>query len=124
MFCKRCAKITRRLSFDPDCEPWAELWSGSCIWDDEISREWCWDCVQKTRYIFHVRYQITTEESVDPPTLAWWQQLEREFPTWPVFRPERRSPELAERFRRMVRHSLKRTCLELERWERDIDADS
>jgi hypothetical protein len=69
--------------------------------------------------LFHLRYQITVGDSVPPEAVTYFVELERQFPNWPFFRPERRSPEIAETVRRMVRHNLKRACVEVERMDRE-----
>ncbi len=33
LFCERCALLVRRLAYDPVAKPYAELMSGSCIWE-------------------------------------------------------------------------------------------
>ncbi len=119
MFCERCAELTRQLTFDPLAEPLAELLTGSCIWADERCRDWCSECTDKVKELFHLRYQMTVGDSVPPEAVAYFLNLEKQFPTWPLFRPERRSPEVAETVRRMVRHNLKRACIEVERMDRE-----
>lgn len=119
MFCERCAPLTRTLTFNPAVEPRAELMSGSCVWADEIHRGWCTQCVWKTREVFHLRYQITVGETVPPEAVAHFRELEQLFPNWPVFRPERRSPEIAERVRLMVRRNRRQACVALERLDRE-----
>jgi hypothetical protein len=119
MFCERCAVLTRQLIYDPAAEPRAELMSGSCMWADEISREWCIQCIWKTRAWFHLRYQLTVGELVPPEAMERWGQLEQEYPNWPLFRPERRSPEIAERVWRMVHRATRRACIDLERMDRE-----
>src|SRR5262249_13971833 len=108
MFCQRCAPLTRRLSYDPAARPRAELMSGSCIWDDEICQEWCIDCIWKTRVVFHLRYSMTVGETIPLDTQELWQQLEREFPNWPLFRSERRSQEVARQVHWMVKSNSRR----------------
>jgi len=95
------------------------LMSGSCIWPDEISREWCIPCIWKTREWFHLRYRITVGEPVPVGELERWRQLVQEYPNWPLFRPERHSPEIAERIRRLVHRATRRACVELARMERE-----
>jgi hypothetical protein len=119
MFCDRCAPLTRTLTFDPAAEPQAELMSGSCMWADEIHRDWGIQCIWKTREVFHLRYQITVGEAVKPQSVAYFSDLEQQFPNWPLFRPERRSPEIAERMRRMVRRNTRQACVDLERMDRE-----
>jgi len=119
MFCERCSALTRSLTFDPAAEPRAELMSGSCMWADEIHRDWCIQCVWNTREVFHVRYQLTVGERVPPEAVAYFRQLEQEFPSWPLFRPERRSPDIAARIRRMVRRNTRQACIDLERLDRE-----
>jgi len=119
MFCERCAPLTRTLMVDPAAEPRAELMSGSCIWDDEIHREWCIQCVWKAREVFQLRFQITVGEQVPPEAMAFFLALERQFPTWPFFRPERHSPEIAEQVRRLVHRNTRQACIDLERMERE-----
>lgn len=119
MFCEQCDPLTRTLTFDPGAEPRAELMSGSCIWADEMHPGWCVPCVWKTREFFHVRYQITVGEPVAPESEAYFRELEQQFPNWPLFRPERRSPEIAERVRRIVRRNSRQACIDLERMDRE-----
>lgn len=119
MFCERCAPLTRTLAFDPAAEPRAELMSGSCMWADEIHRDWCIRCVWKTREVFHLRFQITLGEPVPAESEAYFHDLERQFPDWPLFRPERRSPEIAEQLRRTVRRNTRQACIDLERMGRE-----
>ena len=119
MFCERCAQLTRRLTWDPLAEPRAELLTGSCIWMDERCRDWCSECTDKVKELFHLRYQMTVSESVPPEAVAYFLELEKRFPNWPLFRPERRSPEIADKVRRMVRHNLKRACIEIEKMDRE-----
>jgi hypothetical protein len=64
MFCERCAPLTRQLIFDPAAEPHAELMSGSCMWSDEISREWCIQCIWKQRQWFHVVNPVRRQSQV------------------------------------------------------------
>jgi hypothetical protein len=120
MFCEHCAPLTRALAYDPFAEPFAELMSGSCWWPDEISLHWCIPCIWDMRTVFHVRYRMTVGESVDPRALEEWARLQQEFPEWPLFRPERHSPEIADKVRRMVRRANRRACIEFERMEREL----
>jgi hypothetical protein len=89
------------------------------MWADEIHRNWCIRCVWKTREVFHLRYQITVGEAVAPESMTYFRELEQQFPNWPLFRPERRSPEMAERVRRMVRRNTRQACVDLERLDRE-----
>lgn len=102
MFCDKCAPWARSLVYDPNARFAAELLSGSCIWADEHTTEWCMDCVGRTRFLFHARYCMTVGEPVTPEAQALWDQAEREFPEWPFFRPERRSAAIADEVRRLV----------------------
>jgi hypothetical protein len=86
---------------------------------DERCRDWCGECTDKMKKLFHLRYQITVGDSVPPQAVAYFLELETQFPNWPLFRPERRSREIAEKVRRMVRHNLKRACIEIEKLDRE-----
>jgi hypothetical protein len=119
MFCERCTFLTRHLSYNPEAMPNVELLSGSCIWPDEVSRDWCTQCIWKTREWFHVRYQLTVGEPIPAKALKRWEQLEREYPNWPLFRPERRSPAIAEEVRREVQSDSRLACDELDRLIRE-----
>jgi hypothetical protein len=119
MFCERCAALTRSLTFDPAAEPRPEVMSGSCRWADEIHPDWCIECHWSMRKLFHLRYQLTVGEAVAPEAVANLIRLEEQFPHWPFFRPERRSPEIAERVRRMVRRNSRKFCVDMERLERE-----
>jgi hypothetical protein len=107
------------LTYDAAAEPRAELMSGSCMWPDEISRDWCIECVWRTREVFHLRYQLTLGEQLPTEAMERWRQLEADYPNWPLFRPERRSPEIAERVRGMVHRAIRRACIELGRMDRE-----
>lgn len=102
MFCERCDLLTRRLAYESADRPGAELFSGSCMWADEVCREWCHRCMEETRLLFHARYCMTVGEPVSPEARSLWDQAEKEFPSWPIFLPERRSPEIAVEIRRLV----------------------
>jgi hypothetical protein len=119
VFCERCAALTRQLQYDPLAEPRAELLTGSCIWTDERCRDWCSECTDKVKELFHLRYQITVGDSVPAAAVAYFLELERRCPNWPFFRPERRSPEIAEKIRRMVRHNTRRACIAIETMDRE-----
>jgi hypothetical protein len=88
------------------------------MWADEINRGWCIQCIWKTREIFHLRFQITVGEQVPVESLAYFRELE-EFPNWPLFRPERRVPEIAEWVRNLVHRNTRQACIDLERMDRE-----
>ena len=69
--------------------------------------------------LFHLRYQITVGDSVPPEAVAYFLELEKQLPSWPLFRQERRSPEIAEKIREMVRHNTRRACITIERMDRE-----
>jgi len=69
--------------------------------------------------LFHLRYQITVGDSVPAEAVAYFLELEKRFHNWPFFRPERRSPEIADKIRRMVRYNTKRACIAIERMDRE-----
>ena len=119
MFCAQCAPLTCTLAFDPFAEPRAELMSGSCMWADEIHRGWCIECIWKTREVFHLRFQMTVGDQVPAESVAYFRELERQFPNWPLFRPERRSPEIAERVRHMVHRNRRQACIDLARMDQE-----
>lgn len=119
MFCEQCAELTRRLTYDLLAEPRAELLTGSCIWRDEWCRDWCGECTEKVKELLHLRYQITIGEAVPSVAVTYFLDLGKQFPNWALFRPERRSPEIAQKVRRMVRHNLERACIAIERWDRE-----
>jgi hypothetical protein len=89
------------------------------MWPDEISREWCSECIGKMRQWFHLRYQLTVGKPVPVEALEALGHLQQKYPNWPFFRPERRSAEIADRVRRMVHHATRRACIELERMDRE-----
>lgn len=107
------APLTCTLTFDPAAVPRAELMSGSCMWTDETHRGWGIRCIWNTRELFHLRYQITVGEPVPPEAVASSHDLEQQFPNWPLFRPERRSPEIAEQVRCMVQRNSRQACIGL-----------
>jgi hypothetical protein len=123
MFCQRCTEIIRQLRYDPAAVPFAELLTGSCIWRDEYSWDWCSDCDGTARQLFNLRYRMTVGESLPQEAIEIWKELERVFPDWPLFRPERRSPEIADKVERMVRHCTNRAIIECERYEREQQRD-
>lgn len=62
---------------------------------------------------------MTVGEPVSPKSVAYFHELEQQFPNWPLFRPERRSPEIAERMRRMVDRNTRQACIDLKRMARE-----
>src|SRR5689334_7081577 len=60
---------------------------------------------------------LTFDPAAEP--VAYFRELEEQFPNWPLFRPERRAPEVAERVRRMVHRNTRRACIDLERMDRE-----
>ncbi len=110
MFCEQCATMTRRLSFDPSAGFGAELFTGSCIWNDECCPRWCIPCSDATRALFHARYCMTVGAPVSPEVQSLWEQTRTEFPDWPLFRPERRSAAIAGDVRRLVEEQLQAEC--------------
>jgi hypothetical protein len=94
--------------------------SGSCWWPDEISPEWCTRCFWDMRAVFYLRYCMTVGEAIDHRAFEAWERLKQEFPEWPLFRPERRSPEMADKVRRLVHLANRRACIEMERMEREF----
>lgn len=118
LFCHRCQVRTRKLAFDPAAEPIAELTSGFCIWPDEVDREWCHLCISKARVAFHTRYRLTGGEPVSQDAVECFFQLEKQYPAWPIFRPERRLPEIAKLVRGMVQRATRRACVNAERFDR------
>lgn len=119
MFCERCMSLTHALTFDPAAVPRAELLSGSCMWADEIHPDWCIHCIGKTREVFHLRHQLTVGEPAPAESTAYFRALEQQFPNWPLFRPERRAPEIAEQVRRLVRRNRRQACVEWARMDRE-----
>jgi hypothetical protein len=63
---------------------------------------------------------MTVGESIDHLAREAWERLEREFLEWPLFRPERRSSEIADKIRSLVHRANRRACIELERMEREF----
>ncbi len=110
MFCERCSDLTRGMEHDPAAGLFAELLTGSCIWKDEICRQWCFPCQNRTRRLFHARYCMTVGEPVEPEHQSLWDQAERDFPNWPIFRPERRSSAIADQVRRLVEDNFEKCC--------------
>ena len=52
-------------------------------------------------------------------SVAYFCELEQQFPNWPLFRPERRSPEIASQVRRLVRRNTRQACIAFERMDRE-----
>jgi hypothetical protein len=119
MFCEKCAVLTRRLVYDPVATSGVEFLSGALIWSDERSLEWCWDCVQRARHWFRLRYEIVVGDPVSNATMEAWRQLQREYPNWPLFRLERCSSQNPEKVRRMVYRATRKFCVNMERLDRE-----
>lgn len=119
LFCSKCAPLASQLAYDPAAESFAEMLSGSLIWRDETARGWCTPCAQATRKVFHLRYCMTVGDPLDPEAVELWQRLEQEFPNWPLFRPDRRSPENGPELRRTIDSKTEQFWEELQQITRE-----
>ena len=111
--------ILRQASGDVNASHSYEMLSGGFAWSDECLRQAARICMEHgswaVRYVMGYRASLIREdprEDLRPP----WDQLLRECPDWPGFRPERRDPSWAQELDRERR----KRCVEFRRLERRI----
>jgi hypothetical protein len=119
LFPERALSILRAARWDPNASYSYEIMSGGFAWSDERLAEAASICTEQGSWAFRVIMgyrtslirQIPREELRSP-----WDQLLRECPDWPGFRPERRAPSLAPALDREWR----KTCVGFRRLERRL----
>ena len=90
--------ILRQARWEPDATHSYEVMSGGFAWSDERLSQLSTACMAEGswafRYLMGYRASLirgAPREELRPP----WDQLLRECPEWPGFRPERSDPSLA-----------------------------
>lgn len=100
MFPESALVILRRTRWNPESKCGYEGLSGGLVWSDEFPREAIEACVSVDNWAFrHVlgyRASLIRGEPREELRSAW-DQLARECPDWPGFRPGRQASELRER---------------------------
>src|SRR5690242_5971398 len=89
--------ILRQTRFDPDAKRSFDGMSGGFRWDDEFPNEAITACMRINNYAFRVviAYRASLVSGKPREELrASWDQLLRECPEWPGFRPDRQSTTL------------------------------
>jgi hypothetical protein len=91
--------ILRQTRWNPRAAWRYEGLSGGLVWDDELPREAIEACGRVDswahRYVLGYRASLIRGEPSEGLRAAW-DQLARECPEWPGFRPERQAAELRE----------------------------
>jgi hypothetical protein len=101
--------LLRRTVFQPDAQRHYDMLSDSFWWSDELLLEMAGLCLSKKNWAFRtlLSYRGTLIQGQPCEQLrAPWDQLARECPNWPGFRPERRSTELLPALQRAGRRAL------------------
>jgi hypothetical protein len=96
-FPEKALAILRKTKWNPQAKWFYEGMSGGLIWDDEFPEEALTACVSVGNWAlrFVVGYRASLiRESPREELRASWDQLLRQCPQWPGFRPERRASEL------------------------------
>jgi hypothetical protein len=100
LFPESALTILRRINWDPNASCLYEGMSGGLVWGDEFPREAFSDSHREVigamRFVLGYRASLIRGQPREGLRSAW-EQLARECPRWPGFRPERRAPELRDR---------------------------
>jgi hypothetical protein len=99
LFPEKTLAIIRQARWNPDAACSYEGLSGGLTWDDEFPREAISACVQADNWAFRAVWAYRASLIRGQPReelRATWDQLARECPHWPGFRPERCAAELRE----------------------------
>lgn len=89
--------ILREARWKPDAKREFELMSGGFVWSDEHLGDIALLCVELDNWAFRevIAYRASLIRSAPRTELREpWEQLRRECPDWPGFRPERCDPSL------------------------------
>lgn len=109
--------ILRQAKWDANAKRSYDAMSGGFGWSDERLGDVAFLCVEVGNWAFRylMGYRASLIRGAPREELrAAWDQLRRECPDWPGFRPERASPDLAVELKREDR----RICREFLRAER------
>jgi len=101
--------LLRRATFRLDAQRHYDMLSDSFWWSDEMLFEMSSLCLAKDNWAFRnlMGYRGTLIKGQPCDRLrAPWDQLAREGPSWPGFRPERCSTELLPALKRAGRRAL------------------
>jgi hypothetical protein len=112
LFPEAALAVLREACWDPDATHSFEIMSGGFRWSDERLEDAASACMQAGSWAFRslLGYRASLIRGVPREELrAAWDQLLRECPSWPGFRPERLSPALAAELDRESRRS--RICV-------------
>lgn len=85
--------ILRTTRWDPHSNRLYEGMSGGLVWDDEFPRDVIGGSLLAFRFVVGYRASLIRDKPRNELRIPW-DQLERECPNWPGFRPERRATEL------------------------------
>jgi hypothetical protein len=120
LFPEAALAILRQARFDANASHQFEIMSGGFAWSDERLAEVAPICTPQDNWSFRILMGYRASLTRDAPReelRAPWDQLLRECPDWPGFRPERRSPTLAAELEREGR----RSCVGLRRAMREFE---
>jgi len=98
LFPDEALAILRQARWDANAQRSYEIMSGGFRWSDERLGETAFLCVERGNWAFRyvLGYRASLSRGAPREALqAPWEQLRRECPEWPGFRPERSSPGLA-----------------------------
>ncbi len=112
--------VLRQARWDASASRRYEIMSGGFIWSDERLGEVAHLCVEQGNWAFRyvIGYRASLIRGAPREGLrAPWDQLLRECPDWPGFRPERSSPILA----RELDAESEQACRELDELDREIE---
>jgi hypothetical protein len=112
-------EILCQTKWTPSAERTFDGMAGGFVWDDEFTREAISACTEIDNWAFRVVIAYRASLVAGEPReelRAPWDQLARDCPDWPGFRPERRSTDLKgpmeranERFMASIRR-LEKLC--------------
>jgi hypothetical protein len=122
LFPEPALAILRQARWDANATYSFEIMSGGFAWSDECLGQVAFICMERGSWAFRFVLGYRASLSREAPReefRASWEQLQRECPEWPGFRPERRAPSLAAELDREQR----KLCAGFRRLERRIQQE-
>src|SRR5262245_41387493 len=100
LFSEAELSLLRGARYDPNAIRHCDLFAGGFFWSDEAIKELA---MASDNYLhrYVIYYRSLLSQGKAPTPFPLWDQLLRECPDWPGFRPERRTSELATEYERV-----------------------
>jgi hypothetical protein len=97
-------RALRRTRYSPAATRSAELMSGGFMWSDEMPAWWYFDPDHGYAFRFLIGFRASVIRGEPMESLRpIWNEVQRQCPRWPGFRPERSDPALRPELERELR---------------------